>query len=493
MQPAGIMTSRKTMLGAVILLAALAPSEPAHAQSGTFWDFWRVFPLQSATNDLSHQRTGDRKDKDKRIWVFRLDEWHALRWNVWTGDSDAVGKWDKGYVDSPAPVDGWGVLPSVSPPGRVEPAGMVAVGGEWLNPRYGIHMPRFDVMFDFTDPAGASKTATPWWSWLPTTGAYTYGDVTPPPNPDGQTNYIPYSGISWWDSPGNVRVSTFGVTVGDPATGNDQDLREYSFDGSSWTWTDHGRPWGSSAMHMGPRSAVILDPAGAASRYVFVTADSGGLLARAEHLTACNPAVWCWMDLGSPDDTLNLRTPVALSYFEGGAHRITVLVAGEKRDGFHLFERHFDGTSWLDWHDHGKPPLGSLTPDPRGFDMTTGVVWHETDADGVQRLRISVFGDSDPWVRFSGSRPGNVFGGGQLIEFHWNGSAWQWGQIVTLPTTYEYEPGVFDPTRMRVMSSSVIDTLDWERLSVFGISLTGTVWERFNDGTGWQWAGRIEL
>ena len=489
LQPCDLMTPRK-LLFIALLLSALVRSGSAHAQ-GTFWDFWRVFPLQSTTNEMSHQRTGDRRDKDKRIWLFRITPFQQILWNVWTGDNDAIGKWDTGFGDAPAAVFGEGLLPSVSPPGPREPAGLVAVGGEWFHPTYGIYMPRFDAMFDFTDAGGASQTATPWWSWLPR--GYTYGDVTPPVNPGGEANYIPYSGISWWDGPGNARVSTFGLTVGDPSSGNDQDLREYSFDGTSWTWTDHARPSGSQAMHMGPKSAVILDPAGAASRYVFVTADSGGLLARAEHLSACIPAVWCWMDLGSPPRTLNLRTPVAFSYFEGGAYRITVFVSGEKSDGFHLFERHFDGNNWLDWYDHGKPPLAGLTPRPGGFDMTTGVVWHQTDADGVQRLRISVFGDTDPWDRFDGQRQTNRFGGGELVEFHWDGFSWSWKPLETLPTLFEYEPNVLDPTRWRVMSSSVIDTLDWDRISVFGISITGLVWERFHDGTGWQWKGHTEL
>jgi hypothetical protein len=421
--------------------------------------------VAAAVNDLSELRVGG--DQDTRMFLFRVTA-SGLEQKVWSGTS-ATGSWDPGWTPrNQSTVRGQGP----------EGTSIAALGGEYFSSTYGIYLPRFNAFYDFTNASGQLRVGAPSWNWLPS--GYSWSELQPP----GSGGFQPWSGFAWRNGQA-LRINMFGTvaTKGSDGIVYYRSLRELWYNGSSWAFTEHGRPPGGSITHvrMGPSSAVWTNPTGVGEGYVFVTGSDEQLHYRYYSTTTC-PG-WCWdpVQLGRPARARWMRTPVALTYSLGGRRRVTVFVSAETGDGQHLYSRHHNGSSWEEWQDWGiAPGIDPLDATPAntrpGFDMTSGVVWWDR---GV--LRINLFGTTDRGTRRIDGR--SVPTGGKLVNFFWDGSRWSWGQTVPSPGTYD---GV-NPRQLQTMSAAVVNTRTWTRLSVFAVDHWGVTLERYWDGSSWSW------
>lgn len=105
---------------------------------------------------------------------------------------------------------------------------------------------------------------------------------------------------------------------------SDDHLVANSFDGASWSWTDHGVPPGASKI-VAPE-AITFNDGGTQYVHVFVATGSGRLFVR-----YWNGAVWQWSDQGGPDVDVT-HAPSAITYVDStGNRRIYVFV---KSKGF---------------------------------------------------------------------------------------------------------------------------------------------------------------
>jgi hypothetical protein len=170
-----------------------------------------------------------------------------------------------------------------------------------------------------------------------------------------------------------------------------------------------------------------------------------------------------------------MRAPVAVSYVEGGQFKIHVFVLVDKvtvqpsgeTQHWVLWERHYDGTRWQDWADHGPlpgtSPVVSTEPAPfrtvPEFFLTSGVVWRDHGT-----LRINLFGCTPD---------------GRLVEHYWPGTApWQYGFNVPGPNEQPFHS----------VSSAVYDHRDFEYITVVGVS--EGIWEYYWDprvNSNWRW------
>lgn len=208
-------------------------------------------------------------------------------------------------------------------------------------------------------------------------------------------------------------------------------------------WIDHGTPGDHTGVTVGPGStaSVIHDylafreefditEKSAEEHYVFVATDpvefgSSGLNGPEIAYLKGDGGTFGWNSLGSPAPFVN-GAPVAATYYtkapyQGGLGRIVVAAVGRMPSGrYELLTQFHNGNGWgTGWQNHGAPAELSGGK----FKMTSSVVWHEGGSNQMANLRVSFFGYSEQ----DGNQPG------QLVEFHWNGSRWDWRPVQTAP------------------------------------------------------------
>jgi hypothetical protein len=462
---------KRISLAAAVAALSLGTAATGRAQT---YEHHPPVTVGAAVNNMSHLRTGDPADQDKRMFLFRRSP-GGIRWKVWQGTSDAVGSWSAWTTRTDSSVAAEGPLgTSIAP-----------VGGETFSSTYGIYLPRFHAFFDFTTSSGESRLGKPEWTWLNT--SYRFDALTVPAS-GSQRGFQPWSSIAWRVG-GAVRYNVFGLKANVQAgtwpiiwsTG----LREACFDGTSWSISEHGAPSGVSYLRLGPQCAAWTNPTGWGRGYVFASADDGNLYCRAY----APGGSWTWVNLGRPERTLDMRTPLAVAYGSPGASsvnngkRVAVFVVCNTETGYRLFGRYSDsGTSFSAWHSYGAP---ALTPNggDQGFDMTGGAVWYAGST-----LRINLFGTTDKVDRLSSGL--GTHEGGRLVEYFWDGATWRWGQNLTIDEESWYTyfgGGGFHKTRVQTMNVAVVETQSWERISVFCEDEYGRTWERAWTGSTWVW------
>lgn len=216
-------------------------------------------------------------------------------------------------------------------------------------------------------------------------------------------------------------------------------------------------------------------------RYVFVSTEPrwnsyGGYVNGAEvwYLHSNHGTQWSWRTLGSPNGNPVYGAPTVAQYYSalpaaGGRGKLAVFVTAydEDTNDWALYVQHHDGSGWRSWQKHGAPP------DIDGkFRMTTSTTWYEGQSMDLNALRIEVFGTSEP----TEDKPG------QLVHYRWTGSTWQWQ-----PTRSTPDGGSF-----RTSHSAAIHSKSYHRVSVFGRSATGRIYELFNTANSyypgnWRW------
>jgi hypothetical protein len=132
---------------------------------------------------------------------------------------------------------------------------------------------------------------------------------------------------------------------------------------------------------------------------------------------------------------------------------------------YRLFGRGmFNGNLEPAWTDYGVPPtVGVDEP----FNIYAAMVYWDGPRY-ASNLRTNLWG---------------LTRGGKLIEFYWDGGAWQWGQVI---------PTAPDGAVFTAISSTVVDQGSYKRQSLFARTATGRIYEYswvYNNGTqnGWNW------
>jgi len=141
----------------------------------------------------------------------------------------------------------------------------------------------------------------------------------------------------------------------------------------NWLWTDHGTPPGTTVAS---EPGALLDSAATGLKFMMLTGN-GHIFERYWNLATSS---WAWTDHGTPPGTTagtapgacisaynQASLPLTPSFFVGGA------------DG-HLWENYWSQTSGWTWKDHGTPPGTILTRRLLGQDSRPGALFNSADA-----------------------------------------------------------------------------------------------------------------
>ncbi len=187
-----------------------------------------------------------------------------------------------------------------------------------------------------------------------------------------------------------------------------------------------------------------------------------------------------WTSLGAPKHDFHgvptpgmvAAAPYAFGFYwgdpnAGGSAQLNVFATARDAGSYQyrLFGRGMsNGNLERDWTEYGIPPTVGVD---ESFALSTGMVWWD-GARYTSTLRENLFG---------------LTAGGKLIEFYWDGGSWQWGQVIA---------NTPDGGTFAALSSAVIDTTTYKRLSLFVRSSRGTIYEFYytidnNVWNGWNW------
>jgi photosystem II stability/assembly factor-like uncharacterized protein len=171
--------------------------------------------------------------------------------------------------------------------------------------------------------------------------------------------------------------------------GVDGHLHANHWDGTHWSWIDHGR-MENSYVASAPTAITYHD--NQRRIYVFVKGLYGNLFVR-----YWNGSNWNWGNQGKPNGAVVVERPNAITYFDGSGHRIYVFV---KSNDMRLFVNYRYGGGGWHWAEQGAPSNSVHVASSPG---TTCYM------EGSDRIYSFVRGSDD-----------------HLYVNYWNGSQWQW-------------------------------------------------------------------
>lgn len=413
----------------------------------------RSVELSATVNHINHARTGIRPTE---MMVFRRH-----------GDDVQRRVWQRNSAQ-PGAVGAWGPWATFNDNGRIvdEPfwgTSITAWAGDVFNAAQGLFFPRHAATLDYQDGFDQPSVGNALVNML----AFGFEHFAAPNSNFNRVlhGFRPFSSFTWMS--GNaLRVNVWGLAEVPPVGGGFFQLRERFFDGTSWAFTDYPLPRRARTLKLGPHSAAWTNPTG--NGQGFVAATDGEL-----YVLHWNGARWNWDELGTPDDDIDLRTPVTLVHDSS----VSVFVVGQDRDGARLYVRRWDGAQWQDWQDLGAPPAIVFPPNTdfsrTGFDVMAAVAWR--NAAGVRR--INVFGQVDAEQTTTGR---DLAAG--LVEAFFDGTRWSWGRPAPVPSALQ-------DVRVDVVvtDAEVLDWADSERITVFAEDSRGDHWEFSWNGARWDW------
>ena len=181
--------------------------------------------------------------------------------------------------------------------------------------------------------------------------------------------------------------------------GNNGHLVSNHFDGTSWSWTDHGLPPGATKIYS-PKAITYVDDAGRRRIYVFAISLDGHLVLLFHKGAGYD---WEWANQGGP--VLNFNTLSATTFRDdNGVRRIYAFSNAEPHDGpvySPLMTRFWDGNNW-NWANMDNWYAGTFTSGT--FSEATNYI----DTDGHRRMDV-----------FSGNAPN-----GEVLRHSWVDGAW---------------------------------------------------------------------
>jgi hypothetical protein len=232
------------------------------------------------------------------------------------------------------------------------------------------------------------------------------------------------------------------VIVGSSSNEAGDGLRELWWDGSQWNWSDHGRPPGIDTVALG-RNSAVWDHVSQQGRVFVVgvnSADPGSLPQLWDRFW--DGSQWSWTPLGNPfgtstgpnDQVVRMWSPVAVDGVQSGTYVVTAFVVGLRginlnssnpQYRYELYAREKIGSAaWSDWIQLGSPTHSPFTDfDSAGatrFVVDQGARWMDGNL-----LRGSLFGST----QFSNAVPD----ANRLVHLFRDNSGWQWDTPILLP------------------------------------------------------------
>ncbi len=178
-------------------------------------------------------------------------------------------------------------------------------------------------------------------------------------------------------------------------TGRDGNLYANVWNGSRWSWINHGKPSGGSLI--GKPTTITFNKSGN-QIYAFCRGTNGKLYTR--HF---NGRTWRWADQGLPNNMRLNGIPSATQYFDQqGNARIYTFAVGEDKL---LYVNYFDGRRWR-WANQG-------TPNNIRLNIKVGAVSYR---DAFFRHQIYGFVEVGK----------NGYASGDVYANHWDGTQWRW-------------------------------------------------------------------
>lgn len=175
--------------------------------------------------------------------------------------------------------------------------------------------------------------------------------------------------------------------------GDNGHLVSNSFDGTSWTWTDHGLPEGVASIS-NPKAVTYIDSSGNHRIYVFVVDSTGHLAIRFYKGPSYG---WQWSKQGGP--WISARSMSATTYLDdSGVLHLYAFAFSTTSGGavpYKLVKHYWNGSAW-GWSDMGN--YGGLPYNSVSFTETT------TYSGNDGRRRLDVFcaaGDNQALLRHS--------------------------------------------------------------------------------------------
>jgi hypothetical protein len=175
--------------------------------------------------------------------------------------------------------------------------------------------------------------------------------------------------------------------------GDNGHLLSNDFDGTSWTWTDHGVPAGTTSIN-NPKAVTFYDASGNRRIYVFVVDNTGHLAIRFYKGPSYG---WQWSKQGGP--WISARSLSASTYLDdNGVMHLYAFAFSTDSGGavpFKLVKHYWNGSAW-GWNDmdtYAGLPYNSVS-----FTETTNYKGN----DGRHRLDVfCAAGDDQALVRHS--------------------------------------------------------------------------------------------
>ena len=230
--------------------------------------------------------------------------------------------------------------------------------------------------------------------------------------------------------------------------GNDYNLWCRYSTGTSWAWTNMGKPQGANIHGFAGAVTVMDSPTSPQRPHLFVTGNDGNLWCRWS-----NGANWSWLNMGRPQGAhiRGLLGAVTVMDTPTSPQRPHVFVEG---NDYNLWCRWSNGSSWA-WNNMGKPAgvniIGSV-----------GVVNAMHTPGSAQHPHLFIAGND-----------------GNLWCFWWNGASWSWLNM-----------GRPQGANIRGLLGTVAvkDTpTSPQRPHVFVEGNDYNLWCRWSDGSSWSW------
>jgi hypothetical protein len=214
-----------------------------------------------------------------------------------------------------------------------------------------------------------------------------------------QTLFTGYQkAITYDDIGSDRRIRMF--TESDPKIGGYGDLYSCDYDGTSWTWTNHGRPPGSVWV-ANSQPITYLDETDKRRIYVFAVDHNGELVVRYHKGAGFS---WQWAKLGGPQ--LSGATISATTFVDDdGVRRIYVFASGPNPGGpapYRLVTHYWNGSSW-NW------AILPVTPGTPLNQPSHTTVTHYKDASDHRRVDV-----------FSKAGPNNTLVRHSLVQNAWS-------------------------------------------------------------------------
>jgi hypothetical protein len=178
--------------------------------------------------------------------------------------------------------------------------------------------------------------------------------------------------------------------------GDTSQLFVNSWNGSSWSWFNHG-----GNLITDPKAVTFTEADGSRRIHVFVDSlNSPRLHSRID-------GIWYWINLGRPPipASVSMAGLDAIAYTDlAGNRRMQVFVLF----GDHIWSRSWNGSGWDAWYNHGLPAGGIAVSNP------VALTYFDSRSN-TQRIHLFA----------------NGIGG--LVDDVFDGSTWQWQQLGSPP------------------------------------------------------------